>query len=186
MEQKSDIRAFARERRAAIPAEERATLSSAAAGRLATLPECLSAELVAGYFATAEEIDPAPALKTIGALGATIAYPRIAGPGSLTLHAVSGDLDVEDGPFGIRQPTMASPAVDPAEVDVVIVPGVAFDAAGQRVGYGGGYYDRFLPRTGNAFRVGLCFEEQLLGAIPTQEHDVSVDVVVTPKRVVRV
>lgn len=185
IDEKQKIREYALAERALIPEQDRDLLSSAASGRLAALPEALSAALVLGYMSTAEEIDPAPALRTLVDLGVTVAYPRIAGPGALTLHVVRSDRDMEVGRFGIRQPTISSPNVDPAEVDLVIVPGIAFDPSGIRIGYGGGYYDRLLLRTPSAVCVGYAFESQLLGVLPHDEHDVPMDVIVTPERVVR-
>ena len=185
IDEKQKIREYALAERARIPEQDRDLLSGAAAGRLAALPEALGAVLVLGYMSTAEEIDPAPALRTLVDLGVTVAYPRIAGPGALTLHVVRSDRDMEIGRFGIRQPTNSSPEIDPAEVDLTIVPGVAFDPSGHRIGYGGGYYDRLLPWTPSAVRVGYAFESQLLGEVPNDEHDVAMDVIVTPGRVIR-
>jgi len=184
-EEKQHIREFARTARTAIPPEQRALLSSSAAGRLTTLPEAMAARLVLGYMAMDEEIDPAPAIASFEARGTTVAYPRIAGPGALTLHLLRTTGDIETGRLGIRQPVLTSPRVDPADVDLVIVPGVAFDVLGGRLGFGGGYYDRLLERMPDALRVGLAFDEQLLGAVPREPHDARVDVVVTPTRVVR-
>ena len=185
IDDKQKIREYALAERAQIPEEDRDVLAGAAAGRLATLPEALGAALVLGYMSTAEEIDPAPALRVLVDLGITVAYPRIAGPGALTLHVVRSDRDLEVGRFGIRQPTISSPEVDPAEVNLVIVPGLAFDPSGHRIGYGGGYYDRLLPRASSALCVGYAFENQLLGELPHDEHDVLMDAIVTPERVIR-
>lgn len=185
IDDKQKIREYALAERAQIPEEDRNVLAGAAAGRLTTLPEAIGAALVLGYMPTAEEIDPAPALQVLVDLGVTVAYPRIAGPGALTLHVVRSDRDLEVGRFGIRQPTMSSPSVDSAEVDLVIVPGLAFDPSGRRIGYGGGYYDRLLLRTPSASCVGYAFENQLLGDLPHAEHDILMDVIVTPERVIR-
>lgn len=75
----------------------------------------------------------------------------------------------------------ASWPIDPETVDVVVVPGLAFTSAGDRLGQGGGWYDRFLAATGPAcVRVGVCFDEQIVESIPIEAHDVPVDAVVTP------
>ncbi len=184
-DEKADAREQARALRAAITSEERILLSAAIAGRLTALPELLDARLVAGYLATAEEADPAPALRTLVERGAVIAYPRVAGPGALTLHVVRSERDLEEWRFGIRQPKVTSPSVDPGDVDVIIVPGVAFDPEGHRLGYGGGYYDRLLPKAPSAFRVGIAFESQLFADLPHEAHDTTVDAIVTPERVIR-
>jgi 5-formyltetrahydrofolate cyclo-ligase len=185
-ENKQEIRQFARAARAGIAAERRPLLAASAAGRLTTLPESLSASTILGYMAIPEELDPAPALDAFVGRRATVLYPRVAGPGALTLHAVRSDEDLETGHFGILQPTIASPRFAPDDVDLVIVPGVAFDVFGRRLGFGGGYYDRLLPSMPRALRVGYAFDEQLLGTVPHDDDDALVDVIVTPSKVVRV
>jgi len=182
---KQSIRDYARAARTAIAPEQRTVHAGAAAGRLTTLPEALAARLVLAYIAMPEELDPAPAVQSLTARGVTVAYPRVAGPGALTLHLVRTDADLETARFGLLQPTIASPPVDPADVDLVIVPGLAFDALGGRVGFGGGYYDRLLARMPHALRVGYSYDEQLVGHVPHEPHDTHMDVVVTPSRIVR-
>jgi 5-formyltetrahydrofolate cyclo-ligase len=76
--------------------------------------------------------------------------------------------------------------VDPGSIDVVVPPGVAFDRSGRRVGYGGGFYDRFLPMTGGTVpRIALAFDLQVLDAVPAGGSDRPVDAVVTESRVLR-
>lgn len=186
MTTKVEIRNVARASRASIPAEERAVLAAGACGRLLGLPEAQSSHVVLGYVATAEEIDPARCLKSLEARGALACYPRIAGPGALTIHVPLASDDLESGPHGIRQPYLDAPEIDPDNVDIVIVPGIAFDLHGERVGYGGGYYDRLLRRTPNALRIALSFDEQIVAQIPHEPHDEHVDIIVTPTRVIRV
>ncbi len=84
------------------------------------------------------------------------------------------------GPFGILEPRDASAAVPPAEIDLVLVPGVGFDVAGTRLGYGGGYYDRFLRLLPACAHVcGLAFHTQILPSIPQLPHDIRMPMVVT-------
>lgn len=78
------------------------------------------------------------------------------------------------GPFGISEPTAACPEIDPAEVDVVIVPGLAFDTAGGRLGMGGGFYDRTLAGM-RALRIGVGFASQRVAAVPREPHDLPLD-----------
>ena len=86
------------------------------------------------------------------------------------------------GAHGIPEPARAAPA-DSAELRVVVVPGVAFDARGGRLGHGGGHFDRLLS-SGNALRVGLCFENRLVAEVPMEAHDIRMDAVITEKRVI--
>lgn len=178
-------RQTAKAAREGIPAEQRPILSAQACGRLVGLPEVTGASVVLGYFATDAELDPAGAIAALRGLGATIALPRIVGPGALTIHQVSEFEGLEHGPFGLRQPAMGAPAVPSSEVRVVLVPGVAFDVRGARIGYGGGYYDRLLASMPQATCIGLAFDEQLVGTIEHEPHDHPMHTVVTPTRVIR-
>ncbi len=81
--------------------------------------------------------------------------------------------------FGMLEPAADLPVVDPAALDVVLAPGVAFDRRGGRLGFGGGYYDRFLPTT-PALRVGVTYDECLADALPCGEHDQRMGWIVTP------
>ena len=81
--------------------------------------------------------------------------------------------------FGMLEPAPDLPVIDPATLDLVLVPGVAFDRQGGRLGFGGGYYDRFLPTT-PALRVGVTYDECLAGVLPCGEHDQRVDWIATP------
>jgi 5-formyltetrahydrofolate cyclo-ligase len=86
--------------------------------------------------------------------------------------------DLTAGPFGIAEPRSSCPVAEPGEIDLIVVPGVAFDAKGFRLGYGEGYYDRFLPLT-NGVSVGIAYNFQLVNTVFPEEHDWPVDFVVT-------
>ena len=171
--------------RQGIPSKEREARASAAAGRVLGLPEIASARTVLAYSANREEIDPAPALEALRERGVIVALPRVSGPGLLTLHRVDDAAELVEGPFGLFEPTEGTPTVAPADIDVAIVPGVAFDGACRRVGHGGGYYDRLLEEMTRAATVGLAFDEQVFAEVPCETHDVCVDVLVTPTRTLR-
>lgn len=179
---KAAIRAAAREARAALSPGRRADDSRRIAERALALPEVAESRAVLAYGATPEEADPAPLLAELRAGGARVALPRVDGS-RLTLHWVADDGELERGAFGLRQPREDAPIAEKRDLDLVIVPGVAFDAGGRRLGYGGGYYDRLLPALVGVPKVALAFDEQVVETIPAEEHDVPVDVVVTPTRV---
>lgn len=182
---KHAARARVREARCALDDATCRDAAQAAAERLVALPAFATARLVLAYGASAEEIDPAPAVELLRLRGIAIALPRVESPGELGLHLVGSRTRLVRGMFGILEPAADTPRVSPAAVDAVIVPGVAFDERCWRLGYGGGYYDRLLPmlREGCA-RVGLAYDEQVLPEIPTEDHDVRLDAVVTPSRTI--
>lgn len=88
--------------------------------------------------------------------------------------------DLVPGAYGILEPNVNAPIIDPSLLDVVIVPGSVFDKNGYRTGYGGGYYDRFLENT-DAIRVGVCFDFQLVDDVFPEEHDKKMDFIITEK-----
>ena len=87
------------------------------------------------------------------------------------------------GKFGIPEP-MELMKVSYKSIDAVIVPGVAFDKNGYRIGFGFGHYDKFLKKTPHAVKIGLAFEFQIVDSVPKEEHDVPVDFIITEKRVI--
>ena len=88
--------------------------------------------------------------------------------------------DLVSGAYGILEPNVDAPIIDPSLLDVVVVPGSVFDKKGYRTGYGGGYYDRFLENT-DAIRVGVCFDFQLVDDVFPEEHDKRMDFIITEK-----
>ncbi len=198
-EQKRALRREMSAARAALSENERRTCSEAASTRLLALPELAALaglKTVAGYVAVKGEIDPAPALAAVAAAGAAVALPRVAPEAPrLRFHrADAGPLAA--GRFGLSEPAAAAPEIAPDELEVVIVPGLAFDAEGRRLGFGGGYYDGAFgklgasgpARSGPGKRpalIGLCYDFQIVARCPAAEGDVPVDLVVTDARVLR-
>lgn len=168
-----------------MTAEERRLLGEQAANRALTLPEVTDATHVLGYAAMPEEFDPKPLLDALRTRGAVICLPRIEDGASLTLHACEVETSLESGPYGLRQPKADAPRMNPDSLDLIIVPGVAFDARGARVGMGGGYYDRLLAAHPSAYRIALAFDFQIAEKIPELPHDQRVDTVITPTAILR-
>ncbi|NTW29019.1 MAG: 5-formyltetrahydrofolate cyclo-ligase [Coriobacteriia bacterium] len=184
--EKRVLRAQARAVRDALSPEARASAADLVARALSALPELATARVVLVYAALPAELDLTPAIAAFRARGVTIAYPRVEPDGVLGIHAVARESELVSGPFGLVEPAADAPRVAPEDLDAVIVPAIAYDSCGLRLGYGGGYYDRLLPtlRPG-CIRIGAVFDEQLLTEIPAEPHDQGVDLVVTPTRVIR-
>jgi 5-formyltetrahydrofolate cyclo-ligase len=113
-------------------------------------------------------------------------FPRISGD-HLELFRWSPASNWIVGPFGVREPDPGTwERVEPGDVDLALIPGLAFDACGRRLGRGRGYYDRLLGASGfRAFKAGLCPEDRLLPEIPMEPHDVVMDLIITGQRVIR-
>jgi len=176
------------ERRDLLAEGERATLCQAASERLAALPVFASAGTISGFVAIQNEIDPAAALAAAGRRGAVVALPRVShGVPRLRFHRAQASDTLVPGPFGLAEPAATAPEVDAEGIDLMLVPGLAFDLAGRRVGYGKGYFDEVAARIkgkGRGLLVGLAYDFQIVDRCPAGEGDVSVDWIVTDRRAV--
>lgn len=141
--------------------------------------------VVAGYVSIHAELDPGPALEALREKGAEIALPVTGEPGEpLVFRTWQAGEGLEMGRFGTFEPNAAAPQVDP---DVVLVPLLAFDGQGNRLGFGGGYYDRTLSALRSAKNIvayGVAFEAQEVAQVPTNALDARLDGVFTPSRFV--
>ncbi|HWI50966.1 MAG TPA: 5-formyltetrahydrofolate cyclo-ligase [Symbiobacteriaceae bacterium] len=179
--EKTELRKFMMERRLAQAPAERERLSLAAQAALIGSPAFAAARLVLLYIAFRGEVATEAIAAAAVAAGKGLALPRvIREPRGLVLHAYNGDpATLARGAYGIAEPRPDWPVVAPAAVDLVVVPGVAFDRTGGRLGYGGGYYDRLLPEIRaahpGAMLVGLAYDCQVTDGLPRDPHDIPVD-----------
>lgn len=171
--------------RDALAPASRAAGSRAIASRIAALPAFDGAVTVLATLPFGSEWDSRPLAQVALDRGKALLLPRVdPAARTLVLHRVADlDADVVRGYLGVPEPSPEAPVARPSEVDCVLVPGVAFDAAGRRLGYGGGFYDRLLPqlRAGVA-RIAGAFDVQIADEVPAGAHDVAVDAIVTPTR----
>jgi 5-formyltetrahydrofolate cyclo-ligase len=175
--------------RDALPLARRVELGERIAAGVAALPSFANARIVLITLPFRSEWNSRPLIEAALARGKTVAAPRVDGQTRmLELHAIL-DLskDVVPGYQGIPEPLPALPRIAPETVDWALVPGVAFDRTGGRVGYGGGFYDRLLPLLpGNAARVAGAFDLQMVDRVPAAIHDLRVSTIVTPTTTVTV
>lgn len=169
--------------RASTPLEARAERSARIVANIEALADLSDAHVLAAYAPMAKEVDVSPLVRAWLARGLAIALPRVdRETGKLVLHAHTMGDALEESGFGVREPLESAPVISHEEVDVVIVPALALDERGHRIGYGKGFYDRLLPELPNALRIGVIFDFQLVPEVPTTEGDVPVDIVVTDAR----
>ncbi len=171
--------------RDALPAARRAAAAAAIVVRLAALPSFAAARCVLLTLPFRSEWDTRDLVRAGIAAGKIVAVPRVdAAARMLELRAIlDPDADAEPGHHGIPEPRRGCPRIEPAAIDWVLVPGVAFDAAGRRLGYGGGYYDRLLPLVPAASpRIAGAFDLQVVPQVPAAPHDLGVDAIVTESR----
>ena len=159
--------------------------SEALCHRLIRLPELAVSGVVSGYAATQREVNIDAALTSLLATGTVVCLPAVNGS-HLALRAVTDLGDLLPGWQDVREPHAGAPTLRPAAVDVLLVPGLAFDATGNRLGHGGGHFDRLLARVRRgAVVVGIALDEQVVATVPTAGHDHPVSVLVTPTRTIR-
>ena len=171
--------------REALDPAWRAQASQAIAARIVGMDGFASARLLLVTLPFRSEWNATLVVAHALAAGKVVAAPRVDAPARMLRAYRIADLDrdIERGYRGIPEPRASCTEVALEHVDWVLVPGVAFDACGGRLGYGGGYYDRLLPFVApGAPRVAGAFDMQVVDAVPTAPHDIAVDFVVTEQR----
>ena len=184
---KGEARRCALAAREALPQAERERLSAALCARALELPELDAAATVMLFASIRSEPDTLPLVDWVLRSGRALCLPRILAPRRMAAFRVR-DLaaDLTPGTWRIPEPREGLPEVAPETIDLVFVPGSAFDEQGRRCGYGGGFYDNFLVRTRPGTpRAALAFEVQLVPHIACEPHDLPVSIIVTERRVIR-
>jgi len=176
---KSDLRREARAHRAVLARTDIARALAKHAPALKIAP----GKVVGGYHALADEADPALLLARLAEQGCVIAFPRVVGKQApLEFHRVPAGEVLTPGSFGIREPLSHWPVATPS---VLLVPLLAFDAAGHRLGYGGGFYDRTLfalksgPPLEHTRAIGIAYAGQERASLPREAHDMALDAILT-------
>jgi len=183
-ELKSVIRKDAILRRDALPAAERAKAAEIIATR--PFPVAMNAGMiVSGFMPLKTEINPLPLMRSLAAQGARLALPAIDGRGKpLIMRAFAFGDELASGQWGIREPKADAPEVAP---DILLVPLLAFDRTGHRIGYGAGYYDMTIARL-RAMKpvvaVGIAFAAQEIGEVPVTPRDARLDLVLTEREII--
>jgi len=165
--------------RAAFDNDARAEASAMICEKLRALPEWKAARVVMAFAPMGDEPDIEPLLCATRAT----ALPRWTGEDYEPAHIVSLSDDLHPGQFGVREPKPACSVVDWSRIDVMLVPGLAFDAEGNRLGRGGGYYDRLLDcarAAGPVTAIGVAFDWQRVDHVPVETHDQKLNLVVSP------
>jgi 5-formyltetrahydrofolate cyclo-ligase len=183
---KREIRRSVLAARDALGDAERIARSSAIHDHFLGLPETERARTVMLSWSFGSEVATPPLIERLHGRGTRVALPRILGTRDLEVVAYEPGDPTRGTSFGAREPT-DGPVLDAQAIDLVVTPGVAFDRTGRRIGYGGGFYDRFLLLTGPSVpRIALAFDLQLLDRdLPSGSFDLPVEVVVTESRTVR-
>lgn len=177
-DQKAELRKHYRALRHAIPEASLIDRSAAIEQLVLSIGRIGHAGSVFVYVSSGSEVRTHELIAALLEQGKAVAVPRVLPePGAMQpvlIHALD---DFAPGRFGIPEPTTHEPFEETP--DVTIVPGLAFTRTGERLGQGGGYYDRYLAQHPATYKIGLCFNEQVVDTLPGDEHDILMDEVVT-------
>ncbi len=181
---KAELRREMIARRDALPADVRSAVAEAIAGR-PFLVSAAPGAIVSGFMPMKGEINPLPLMKKFSGKGARLALPVIAGRGRpLVMRAWNFGEPLVSGVWGIREPPAQAAEVEP---DILLVPLVAFDRAGHRLGYGGGYYDLTITRLRArkpVVAMGIAYAVQEIAVVPAAPHDATLDLVLTEREII--
>ena len=184
-ELRASLRVAFKQRRGNLTAAARSRASLQIAEHLADYVALRHAHNVAAFAATPTEVDLTPWINAHLQTGGGVVLPRVGDSGSMEFYEFTSSTPLEDNRFGIGEPPATNPQVEPHDIDAVLVPLVAFDSLGHRLGMGGGYYDRYLPRLSpECPLIGVAFACQQTDApLPREAWDVPLHAVVTENAV---
>lgn len=171
---KRELRQQIRTQKRRLSAAELAVMSEDICSKVLALASWQEAGTLLLYYPLPDEVDVRLLIKDAFESGKKVLLPVVKGD-ELELHLYEGEASLKEGAFGIMEPT--GPLFAPehyGEIELAIIPGMAFDSAGHRLGRGKGYYDRLLPNLKTAKLTGICFPFQLLEEVPAEAHDISV------------
>ena len=185
---KHDIRAEVLRRRDSIPLDLKKRKDDIIKNRLFNLDEFIDAKSVLIYVSFRTEVDTFGLLNGILCLGKKLVVPLVnSKQKSLTLYEIKDTSELVPGYMEIPEPEVSEDRkVELKDINIIVVPGTGFDIKGNRLGYGGGYYDRLLADAEKHIpTIALAFEEQIIEDISAEPHDIKMDIIVTDKRVIR-
>ena len=172
---KEALRQQIRQRKQQYTPQQLEELSLRVIGRL--MARLSDAQVVLAYYSLPDEVNTHQLIDDLLAAGKTVVLPRVINAESMELRRYIGTQDLQEGAFRIMEP-VGEPFTNYHLIDVALIPGVAFDAVGHRLGRGRGYYDRFLSAHTDIYKIGVCFDFQKVPEVPADEQDVPVDEVI--------
>ena len=177
-EEKDRLRTLFKEKRRAMAPKEKAALDQAITACALRTAAFRYTTTLLGYAPKSEEVDILPLCEAALKSGKRLAFPRCYGEGEMSFHFVSSLSELSPGKYGILEPPAEAPVFSPAPATLCLVPGLSFDRFGYRLGYGRGYYDRFLSRfEGTA--LGVVYRMFLSDTLPHGAFDFTVSALVT-------
>ena len=183
-DQKKEIRQEVKRRRAEAAPESLHENSLKIKDAFTELEAYKNAALLLAYVDAKREVETRLLMAQAWKDGKKVAAPRVDGDGIMHYYYIESLQDLESGSFGIMEPKKDCPLCE-AEEGLMLMPGVAFDEHCHRVGYGGGYYDRYLEKHPGLVHIALAFEFQVFPEVPFETHDILPQMIVTETRIIR-
>lgn len=179
---KKDLRKAVRKELNAIPAPELRASDDALFARFLALPQVQEAKTIFAFWGIpGKEPETARLIAQLVAQGKTIGLPRMLPEHQMEIRQYVPERPLVSVSFGISEPDLECPILTKDDIDLILVPAVCYDRQGYRLGFGGGYYDRWLEHF-KGFRVGMCREAVLQDKVPTEVHDSRVHLLLTEKQ----
>jgi 5-formyltetrahydrofolate cyclo-ligase len=184
VEEKKLLRKQIQKSRDDIPDKKRLDYSKEIAQKFLSSGDYRKAENILIFFPFRSEVDTLPIIKKALSDNKKIILPRVNGS-ELELYFVNDpSAQLESGAYGIMEPCESCVAAETKQIDLAVIPGVCFDENFNRMGYGGGFYDKILAGLPeNVKKIALCFQVQLIKSVPTEKHDIRVDKIITETKV---
>ena len=183
-EYKAEKRAFYKGLRKSMNPEIKKSADRQIFEKLISFPEFKNSELILTYISVNDETDTVSLIKYCFDNGKRVAVPRCLDKnGNMDFFEIKSFDDVKSSYFGLLEPSEKCPKVDSFDNSLCIVPAFSYDKKGYRIGYGGGFYDRFLSKH-NLFKIGICYDEFIETNHLHDEFDISVDIVITEKQII--
>jgi len=180
---KQTLRKQLRKQRDEAPLNDLVRASEIIFGRLMSDENIIKANVVMTYVSMGSEVGTHRLINALLKQGKRVAVPVVNGR-TLDVSYINSMDDLESSSFEILEPKKSSfVRCEPSDIDAVIVPAIAFDQDGHRIGYGAGFYDELLPRT-NGVKIGICYDFCIIDSIFPEAHDVKVNYIITEKRVI--
>lgn len=170
---KTELRHLIRQAKRQFSQDELGELSLSVIAQLESDEHFINARTILAYHSLPDEVFTHDLIRRHSATK-TILLPKVIGDGDMEIRRYTGEEDIKQGAFGIMEPC-GELFTDCSLIDLAIIPGMAFDRQGNRLGRGKGYYDRFLSRAHNIYKVGICFPFQMVERIPTEPTDIAMD-----------
>ena len=177
---KKELRRYIREQKRHFTSQQLGEMSLCIMSSLLSHSQIQKADYVLMYHSLPDEVNTHSALDQLLAMGKKVFLPKVVSDTEMTIHEYTGADSLQPSePYGILEPTTPELSIINCQLSIAIVPGMAFDRQGHRLGRGKGYYDRFLSQIPNIYKIGVCFPFQMLESIPSESTDVVMDEVIT-------